>query len=124
MLTGDPVWDGIGTLCSGALLGIIAIILIVEMQSLLIGEGATADEEVRILAALVDGEKIECVIHCKTQYLGPDEILVAAKVAVAPGSDIGAVAAAIDDAEARVRGAVPAASRIYLEPDLFRSRQA
>ncbi|WP_072687939.1 cation diffusion facilitator family transporter [Rhodococcus marinonascens] len=122
MLTGDPIWDGVGTLCIGVLLGIIAIILIVEMQSLLIGEGATADEEARILAALVDGEKIERVIHCKTQYLGPEEILVAAKVAVASGSDIGAVAAAIDEAEARVRGAVPAARRIYIEPDLFRAQ--
>ncbi|MFV9458638.1 cation diffusion facilitator family transporter [Rhodococcus sp. NM-2] len=123
MLTGDPVWDGVGTLCIGALLGIIAIILIVEMQSLLIGEGATADEESRILAALVDGEKIERVIHCKTQYLGPEEILVAAKVAVAAGSDISAVADAIDEAEARVRGAVPAARRIYIEPDLFRATE-
>ncbi|ABG98096.1 cation efflux protein [Rhodococcus jostii RHA1] len=123
MLTGDPVWDGVGTLCIGALLGIIAIILIVEMQSLLIGEGATADEESRILAALVDGEKIERVIHCKTQYLGPEEILVAAKVAVAAGADISAVAEAIDEAEARVRGAVPAARRIYIEPDLFRATE-
>jgi cation diffusion facilitator family transporter len=123
MLTGNPVWDGVGTLCIGALLGIIAIILIVEMQSLLIGEGATADEESRILAALVDGEKIERVIHCKTQYLGPEEILVAAKVAVAAGSDISAVAEAIDEAEARVRGAVPAARRIYIEPDLFRATE-
>ncbi|MBV6760061.1 MULTISPECIES: cation diffusion facilitator family transporter [Rhodococcus] len=123
MLTGDPVWDGVGTLCIGALLGIIAIILIVEMQSLLIGEGATADEEAKILAALADGEKIERVIHCKTQYLGPEEILVAAKVAMAPGSNIGAIAEAIDEAEARVRGAVPAARRIYIEPDLFRATE-
>ncbi|MCQ4121454.1 cation diffusion facilitator family transporter [Rhodococcus tibetensis] len=124
MVTGDPVWDGIGTLCIGGLLGVIAIILIVEMQSLLIGEGATADEEARILTALVDGQKIERVIHCKTQYLGPEEILVAAKVAVAPGSDIQAVATAIDEAEARVREAVPAVHRIYLEPDLFRATEA
>jgi cation diffusion facilitator family transporter len=123
MLTGDPVWDGVGTLCIGALLGIIAIILIVEMQSLLIGEGATADEEASILAALVDGDKIERVIHCKTQYLGPEEILVAAKVAVAAGSDIGTIADAIDGAEARVRAAVPAARRIYIEPDLFRASE-
>ncbi|MFD4366305.1 cation diffusion facilitator family transporter [Rhodococcus sp. NPDC058521] len=120
MVTGSPVWDGIGTLCIGVLLGIIAVILIIEMQSLLIGEGATADEDARIRAALVDGEQIDSVIHIKTQYLGPDEMLVAAKVAVASGHDIGTVAAAIDGAEARVRKAVPAARVIYLEPDLLR----
>ncbi|MBP1163044.1 cation diffusion facilitator family transporter [Rhodococcus sp. PvR044] len=120
MLTGNPVFDGIGTLCIGVLLGIIAVILIIEMKSLLIGEGATEDDEERILAALVDGKQIDRVIHCKTQYLGPEEMLVAAKVAIAPGSDIETVAAAIDEAEARVRAAVPLARVIYLEPDLYR----
>ncbi|RVW11381.1 cation diffusion facilitator family transporter [Prescottella agglutinans] len=121
MLTGDPVWDGIGTLCIGALLGIIAIVLIIEMKSLLIGEGATQDEEDRILSALVDGVRIDRVIHCRTQYLGPEEILVAAKVGIAPGSGIEDVAAAIDEAEVRIRAAVPAARLIYIEPDLYRA---
>lgn len=121
MVTGDPVWDGVGTLCIGALLGVIAIILIIEMHSLLIGEGATAEDGKRILAALVDGDEIERVIHCKTQYLGPEEMLVAAKVAVVRGSDIETIASAIDGAEARVRAAVPAARVIYIEPDLYRS---
>ncbi|WFR74072.1 cation diffusion facilitator family transporter [Prescottella defluvii] len=121
MLTGDPVWDGVGTLCIGVLLGIIAIVLIVEMKSLLIGEGATQDEENRILSALVDGVRIDRVIHCRTQYLGPEEILVAAKVGIAPGSGIEDVATAIDEAEVRVRAAVPAARLIYIEPDLYRA---
>ncbi|WP_433606113.1 cation diffusion facilitator family transporter [Prescottella agglutinans] len=120
MITGDPVWDGVGTLCIGALLGIIAIVLIVEMKSLLIGEGATQDEEDRILTALVDGVRIDRVIHCRTQYLGPEEILVAAKVGIAPGSGIEDVASAIDEAEVRIRTAVPAARLIYIEPDLYR----
>ncbi|GAB2628181.1 cation diffusion facilitator family transporter [Prescottella soli] len=121
MLTGDPVWDGIGTLCIGVLLGIIAIVLIIEMKSLLIGEGATQDEENRILSALVDGVRIDRVIHCRTQYLGPEEILVAAKVGIAPGSGIEDVATAIDEAEVRIRAAVPAARLIYIEPDLYRA---
>ncbi|BAD59479.1 cation diffusion facilitator family transporter [Nocardia farcinica] len=121
MVTGDAIFDGIGTLCIGVLLGIIAIILIIEMHSLLIGEGATADEDRAIRAALVDGERIDRVIHLKTQYLGPEEILVAAKIGIVPDMDIAAVAAAIDGAEARVRAAVPAARIIYLEPDLYRT---
>ncbi|MEV0359630.1 cation diffusion facilitator family transporter [Nocardia sp. NPDC050697] len=121
VLTDDPIWDGIGTLFIGALLGVIAIVLIIEMQSLLIGEGATPEEDRAIRAGLVDGERIDRVIHLKTQYLGPEELLVAAKIAITPGLDIEAIAAAIDAAEQRVRAAVPAARVIYLEPDLYRT---
>lgn len=121
VVTGDAIWDGVGTLAIGGLLGVIAIVLIVEMQSLLIGEGATPEEDAAIRAGLVDGARIDRVIHLKTQYLGPEELLVAAKVAVTPGLDIAAIAAAIDEAETRVREAVPAARVIYLEPDLYRT---
>lgn len=120
ILTGDPVWDGVGTVAIGVLLGAIAVVLIMEMQSLLIGEGATPAEESAILHALV-GDGIDRVIHCKTQYLGPEEMLVAAKVAVAGAVSGGQLAAAIDAAELRVRNAVPAARVIYLEPDLYRA---
>ncbi|MFD0363798.1 cation diffusion facilitator family transporter [Nocardia sp. GCM10030253] len=122
MVTGDPIWDGIGTLAIGILLGVIAIVLIIEMQSLLIGEGATPDEDRAIRANLVDDTRIDRVIHVKTQYLGPEEMLVAAKVGITPGLDIENIAAAIDDAETRVRAAVPAARIIYLEPDLYRTK--
>ncbi|NUS43694.1 MAG: cation diffusion facilitator family transporter [Mycobacteriaceae bacterium] len=121
MLTDDPVWDGIGTLSIGVLLAVIAVVLIVEMHSLLIGEGATPGEDTSIRENLVDGARIDRVIHLRTQYLGPDELLVAAKVGIAPGLDIEAIAAAIDAAEARVRAAVPTARVIYLEPDLYRN---
>ncbi|NKQ58024.1 cation diffusion facilitator family transporter [Amycolatopsis sp. K13G38] len=118
-LTGDPVWDGIGTIMIGVLLGIIAIILIVEMKSLLIGEGATETELRTIMAELAAG-KVERVIHIRTQYLGPEELLVAAKLALTPNLALAEVAQAIDDAEARVRAKVPNARLIYLEPDLDR----
>ncbi|HJQ45957.1 MAG TPA: cation diffusion facilitator family transporter [Amycolatopsis sp.] len=118
-ITGDPVWDGIGTIMIGALLGVIAIILIVEMKSLLIGEGATDEELALILHELACG-KVDRVIHIRTQYLGPDELLVAAKLALTPNLGLADVAQAIDDAEARVRAKVPTARLIYLEPDLDR----
>lgn len=123
-VTGNAVWDGMGTLAIGVLLGVIAIVLIIEMQSLLIGEGATLDEDKAIRANLVDGSRIDRVIHLKTQYLGPEELLVAAKVGVVPGLDIATIASAIDAAESRIRGAVPAARIIYLEPDLYRETAA
>ncbi|WP_410653885.1 cation diffusion facilitator family transporter [Amycolatopsis sp. lyj-112] len=118
--TGDPIWDGIGTVTIGLLLGIIAVILIIEMKSLLIGEGATETDHDTIVDELAAG-KVERVIHIRTLYIGPDEMLVAAKLALVPGLDTAAVAQAIDDAEARVRAKVPTAKLIYLEPDLDRS---
>jgi cation diffusion facilitator family transporter len=121
VLTGDPVWDGIGTAAIGVLLGVIAVILMVEMHSLLIGEGATSAEEQAIRAALEGTEHVDRLIHIRTQYLGPDELLVAAKIALAARTDLATVAATIDAAEASVRAAVPAARVIYLEPDLDRA---
>ncbi len=121
ILTGNPVWDGIGTLLIGALLAVIAVILMIEMHSLLIGEGATGDELGSIQAALEGTEHVDRVIHLRTQYLGPDEMLVGAKIALAATTDLSTVASAIDKAEAAVRAAVPAAQIIYLEPDLDRS---
>ncbi|NNH69711.1 cation diffusion facilitator family transporter [Nocardia uniformis] len=123
MLTGSARWDGIGTLAIGILLLFIAVVLIVEMKSLLIGEGATPDEDRRIRESLVDGTRIDRVIYLKTQYLAPDELLVATKVAVVPGLGIADVASAIDAAEARVRAAIPAARHIYIEPDLYRAQR-
>ncbi|MFZ2511984.1 MAG: cation diffusion facilitator family transporter [Gordonia sp. (in: high G+C Gram-positive bacteria)] len=119
MATGDAVWDGIGTLCIGVLLGLIAVLLMIEMKSLLIGEGATVDEEAALKAALPGGG-VDRIIHMKTQYLGPDELMLAAKIAIAPGATALEVAAAIDAAEARVRAAVPQTQVIYLEPDIDR----
>jgi cation diffusion facilitator family transporter len=120
LLTGNAVFDALGTIGIGILLGVIAIVLIVEMKSLLIGEGARPP----VLAAIVggiEGGAVQSVIHVRTQYLGPEELLVAAKIALSPGLSTAEVAGAIDEAEARVRAAVPAARMIYLEPDLERT---
>jgi cation diffusion facilitator family transporter len=121
VVTDNSVWDGVGTMGIGLLLGVIAIILMVEMQSLLIGEGATKEEQQAICRALEQTEHIERVIHLRSQYLGPDELLVGAKIALAADTDLATVARTIDDAEVAIRSAVPAARVIYLEPDLDRA---
>ena len=121
VVTGDPIWDGIGTICIGLLLGVIAVILIVEMHSLLIGEGATGEQTRAIRSALEDTPHVERLIHLRTQYLGPEELLVGAKIALAADVELATVAAVIDDAEARIRAVVPEARVIYLEPDLDRA---
>ncbi len=118
MLLDEPIWDGIGTVAIGVLLITVAVILIIETKSLLLGEAASPAAISRIEAALI-GEGIDRVIHHRTLHLGPEEVLVAAKVSMAPGSSLSEVAAAINAAETRIRTAEPTARVIYLEPDIY-----
>lgn len=120
VLLHEPRWDGVGTLAIGLLLGAVAFVLAVEMKSLLIGEAASPSDVERIRTALVDGD-ITRVIHLRTMHLGPESVLVAAKVGVPPDADMAQVARAIDAAEERVRAAVPDVALMYLEPDLYRA---
>jgi cation diffusion facilitator family transporter len=120
VLTGKAVFDGIGTVAIGLLLIVVAVILGVETKSLLVGESATPEDQRKIVAALEgDGAGVS-LIHMRTLHLGPEELLVAAKIAVDHDDTAAAVARAIDEAEERVRAAVPIARVIYLEPDLRR----
>jgi cation diffusion facilitator family transporter len=122
-ITHQEVWDGIGTLAIGALLITVAVILVIETKSLLIGEAAAPDRVRAICAALL-GDGVERVIHLRTMHLGPEELLVGAKIAMPAELSFSDVAAAIDAAEERVRTAVPSARVIYLEPDLDRTGAA
>ena len=117
-LTGNGVFDGIGTICIGVLLVVIAVILATETKSLLLGESATPQDVEKIRRAL-EGTGTS-IIHMKTMHLGPDEVLVAAKIAVRQDESAQSIASGIDAAEAAIRGAVPIAKVIYLEPDIRR----
>ena len=120
VITHNPIWDAIGTLAIGALLVAVAIILGLETSSLLVGEGATAADTGKIRDALKATKGVESVIHMKTLYLGPDELMLGAKIAVNGSSSAAEIAKVIDDAEDAVRAAVPATRVIYLEPDIAR----
>jgi divalent metal cation (Fe/Co/Zn/Cd) transporter len=115
--TGEPRWDGAGTLSIGVLLVLIAVVLAAEMKSLLIGESATDEDQRAIRAAIEAGPPVRGLIHMRTLHLGPEELLVAAKIELDPGLSAAGFGAAIDTVEARIRAAVPIARVIYLEPD-------
>ena len=121
IITGNGVWDGIGTVCIGLLLVAVAFVLAVETKSLLLGEGALSEDVQTITAAAEAGDSIERVIHMQTMYLGPDELLVAMKVGVHSSDTATEVAQAIDEVEARVREAIPTVTALYIEPDIYRS---
>jgi cation diffusion facilitator family transporter len=121
LITGDGMWDAAGTAAIGLLLVAIAVILAIETKSLLLGEAGTPEDVQRIEQAIVAGPEVERIIHMKTLHLGPEELLVAAKVGVPPWESAREVAAGIDAVEARIRAAVPIARVIYLEPDIYRA---
>ena len=121
-VTGNPRWDAVGSVAIGLLLGFIAITLVIEMKSLLIGESASPTQLQAIRHAIESGSDgvAATLIHMRTEHLGPDELLVGAKIALHGTFDGEGVARAIDAIEARVREAVPEARVIYLEPDIAR----
>jgi len=113
-----PIWDGIGTLSIGILLFCIAWVLIIEMRSLLLGEGAGPKEMAKIRAAIADSSGVKSLLNLRTQHLGPEELLIGAKVEFEAGMTTAQLAAAVDEVEAAIRAVVPEAHPIYIEPDL------
>jgi cation diffusion facilitator family transporter len=120
VITGDARYDAVAGIAIGALLGVIAVVLAVEMKSLLIGEAASPDDLEAIRAAILNGTEVDRLIHLRTEHLGPEDLLVAAKVDLTPAADRD-TARAIDRVEARIRARVPHARVIYLEPDEYRA---
>lgn len=124
LLTHNGIFDAIGTALIGALLIAVAITLGIETKSLLVGESASPEARKRIRAALSGSDGVERIIHMKTLHLGPEEVLLAAKIAVEPTDSALRVAEIIDAAEVRIRDAEPSVTALYLEPDIYRSDYA
>jgi divalent metal cation (Fe/Co/Zn/Cd) transporter len=124
VVTGSGIWDGLGSVFVGLLLGCAAFIVGFESKSLLIGESASDEDSASIVAALESGPEGFHVIHLRTSHVGPESLLVAAKVAVDRSLTADVLASRIDAAEKRVRETVPIAETIYLEPDIYRPSQA
>jgi cation diffusion facilitator family transporter len=121
-LTDEPRWDGAGTLAIGLLLIVIAVFLAIEMKGLLIGESASRADQQKIVAAIEVEPSVRRLIHMRTEHIGPEELLVGAKIELIPDLTVAETAEAVDRIETSVRRAVPAARIMYLEPDIFRTR--
>lgn len=118
--THNSRWDAAGSIGIGVLLVVVAFILGVEMKALLMGETATRENRIALAAALRGHEHVQSVVYMHTEHLGPDTLLVAAKVIFDPSLPASAVSGTIDDAEAAMRAAVPIAKFIFIEPDMAR----
>jgi cation diffusion facilitator family transporter len=120
-VTNQPRWDALGSLAIGVLLVVVAVVLGTEMASLLVGESASAEDEAAIREAMLSHPAVVRIIHLRTQHLGPDELLVAAKLEFRHDLDVEQLADLIDEVEERVRKAVPTANLIFIEPDVYRA---
>lgn len=119
LITGDARWDGIGAVCVGALLVAVALVLFIELFSMLIGETAVPEVETAIRACVGRHPQFLSIIHMRTAHMGPDELLVGIKVAVDAHVPARQISAAVDQVEAEIRAEVPSARWIYVETDIF-----
>src|SRR6266511_1165284 len=123
VITGESRFDALGSVAIGVLLCVIAVVVGIEMRSLLLGESAGPATLGAIRQALTSARRVRRLIHLRTMHLGPDELLVAAKVEMDPSLTFVEVTEAVEDAEGRIRAAVPAARMIYIEPDVLRTAE-
>ena len=120
-VTGEARWDAVGSLAIGVLLVAIAIVLAIEMKGLLIGESASTADVAKIAKSLEGANSVRRIIHLRTEHLGPDQLLVAAKLDFEPSLTVEQLAGAIDAAERDLREVVPAAHFVFIEPDVYRA---
>ena len=118
-ITGNTVWDGIGTLSIGILLGLIALVLAIETKSLLIGESALPEQTLNIETAITNSDHVERLIEMRTEYLGPETLLIAAKIEFKGTFSSSGISDAVDAVEENIRAVEPLAKIIYLEPDTY-----
>ena len=119
----EPRWDAVGSLAIGVLLVMIAILLAVEMASLLVGEAAAPEVIARMRAVFDAHPEVNCVIAMRTQHVGPDDILVNAKLEFDPKLSVARLAAVVNELEVELRAAEPRARTIFIEPDVYRASE-
>ena len=124
LVTDNPRFDAYGTIAIAVLLGVIAIVLCVEMRSLLLGEAASHDDRRALDQAITGSPVVRRLIHVRTMHLGPEDVLVAAKVEFDASLSFADVAAAIDATEDRIRALLPTARVVYIEPAIFDERRS
>ena len=116
--TGEPIWDGIGTLSIGVLLGVIAIILAREMHSLIIGEAASETDLSKIVSVIENNTQVVQLVEIRTQHLGPEEILIGVRVAFHETLQTKDIARLINKLEDDIRTEIKNAGPIFIEPEI------
>jgi cation diffusion facilitator family transporter len=114
-LTGNLIWDGIGSIIVGITLFGVAYFLARKTKELLIGQSVTQTQRARIIEITESSPGIRRLVHMRTMHLGPEEVLVGMKIVVDDETKAKDATQFVDVLEARLRAEIPILKRIYVE---------
>ena len=115
-ITGNPVYDAIGTMTIGGLLVVIAFLLAVEVKDLLIGQGVEIHISDNMRRFLLERPEVEKIYNLLTLQMGPDA-MIAVKARMRPTGSEDELLNAINRVELEFRQAFPMAKWLFFEPD-------
>lgn len=116
-LTGNPLWDAVATLSIGVVLAAVACVLSYETHSLLIGESAPSEDEASVRAIVSATPHIRGIGEVLTMHIGPQDVILALKVAFDPDLSVQVVEEKINELERSIRATLPQMTKIFIEPD-------
>ena len=122
MLTGNPIWDAIGSISVGVLLMVIAIFITREVKAMITGESASPEQHAAITAFIESQQEVECVINLITLQWGA-ELMIAVQAKMRPQPSDRALIDAINLIEDRLQVQWPQIKWCFFEPDIIEGKQ-
>lgn len=116
-LTGNPMYDSLGSIAIGILLIVVAVMVAIEVKALLVGQGVEAPVRREMVAFLEDQPSVERVIEMLTLHMGND-VMVAVKAKMLDHPSTGALVDEINRIEGAFRERFPQTQWIFFEPDI------
>jgi cation diffusion facilitator family transporter len=116
-VTGNPVYDAMGSMCIGVILLIISAFIGWRIKALLVGRSADPEIQEAIEEVIADQDSIEHVFNTITVQYGPDTML-AAKIKLKDGISVGAAVQDINELERRLKARIPNLKWLFIEPDV------
>jgi cation diffusion facilitator family transporter len=114
-LTGNGVWDGVGSIIVGVTLFGVAFFLARKTKELLIGQSVPPAQRAKIIQITEDTAGVQKVVHMRTTHLGPEEVLLGMKISLDEAMTTADCAKRVDEIETRLRAELPILKRIYIE---------
>ncbi|HEY6015899.1 MAG TPA: cation diffusion facilitator family transporter, partial [Gaiellaceae bacterium] len=115
-LTGNELWDGVAAVAIGLLLCVVGWALARDAKGLLIGEPARHEERQRLRRTILEHGAVEDVLDLRTMYLGPQSLLVVARVDLRDELDGAAVERAAAEIDEALREELPDVTEVFLDP--------
>lgn len=121
-LTGSPVWDGAASISIGVLLVVVAVRLGLDSRDFLIGRAAGQSELGVIKSEIRKTPGVDALLDLRTMHLGPDHLIVAARVAFSDDMSADGAENAADDIDRRLSDQLPLVVHVFLDPTQASSR--